>query len=49
MVKEFDNFSLGKMIAESITGFTIHHLIYDPIEGKIMGISESLFKHFGLK
>ena len=49
MIKEFDNFSLGKIISESVTGVTAHHIIYDPLEGKIMGITESLFRQFGLK
>lgn len=49
MIKEFDNYSLGKMILESISGFVPHHIMYDPEEGKIIGISESLFKHFGLR
>jgi hypothetical protein len=49
MIKEFDNYSLGKMILESVSGFVPHHIMYDPVEGKIIGISESIMKCFGLR
>jgi hypothetical protein len=49
MIKEFDNFSLGKMILESVSGFVAHHIMYDPLDGKIIGISDSIYKYFGLK
>lgn len=49
MIKEFDSLTLGKMIMESITGTISHYLIYNSKSGKIMGLSHTLLKAFGLK
>jgi PAS domain S-box-containing protein len=49
MIRDFDVFTLGKVILESISGVVSHYLIYDASSGKIMGLSETLFSHFGLK
>ena len=49
MIKEFDSLTLGKMIMESISGTVSHYLIYDSTNGKIMGLSHTLLKAFGLK
>jgi PAS domain S-box-containing protein len=49
MIRDFDTYSLGKTILESTSGLVSHYLIYDSTSGKIMGLSESLFLHFGLR
>lgn len=49
MIREFDSVSLGKLIMEAITGCVSHYMIYDAVSGKIMGLSQSLFRAFGLK
>lgn len=49
LIRDFEGINLGKPLQDNMKNVITHNLIFDSATGEIMGISQSLFAHFGLK